>query len=375
MKRKRITKKEYQEKLKDIDIEEFKNYFLSHNNKEVCAKYDIKINTMYRLMTDLKITFSKEEQIHRNVAVTSNTVREKYGVDFYFQAPDAQKKAREGVIKKYGCYNVFQSPHVKEKIRTTCLEKYGYEHAASSPEVKKKQQQTFVQRYGVDNYAKLEECTRRRKNTCLVKYGRIDAGQFGSVEHKKACLEKYGVTYVPYSPDIAQKQIATNMERYGVKWFSQSPLHQQRLKPHYTVGSVSFDSLPELAVWLFHKDNDIPIARASVSFLYNYKGKEHRYFPDFNINGTLVEIKGDHFFKDDGTMQNPFDHSLDEIYEAKHRCMIENNVVIWREAQYAPYLDYLYKNYDVLEFKYERASKEIEEQETLVEHQFDQTKQ
>ena len=40
--------------------------------------------------------------------------------------------------------------------------------------------------------------------------------------------------------------------------------------------------------------------------------------PDFLVDGHYVEIKGDHFFKKDGTMQNPYDHRQDGLYEAKH---------------------------------------------------------
>lgn len=52
------------------------------------------------------------------------------------------------------------------------------------------------------------------------------------------------------------------------------------------------------------------------------------YFPDFRIGNKCFEVKGSHFFKDDGTMQNPFDHSQDALYEAKHQCMLKNHVTI-----------------------------------------------
>ena len=35
----------------------------------------------------------------------------------------------------------------------------------------------------------------------------------------------------------------------------------------------------------------------------------HKYIPDFEIDGMFIEVKGDHFFKLDGTMQNPYDHA------------------------------------------------------------------
>ena len=48
--------------------------------------------------------------------------------------------------------------------------------------------------------------------------------------------------------------------------------------------------------------------------------------PDFKVDNKYIELKGDQFLKSDGTWQCPFDHSLDAIYEAKHQCLIKNNV-------------------------------------------------
>ena len=63
------------------------------------------------------------------------------------------------------------------------------------------------------------------------------------------------------------------------------------------------------------------------------------------IEGKLVEVKGDHFFKEDGTMQNPYDHSQDELYEAKHQCMLSNGVDVWRYKQYHKCIDYVKDKY------------------------------
>lgn len=44
-------------------------------------------------------------------------------------------------------------------------------------------------------------------------------------------------------------------------------------------------------------------------------------------------------------MQNPFDHSQDEIYEAKHQCMLKNYIKIFRYNTYKKYLKYVDNNY------------------------------
>ena len=78
---------------------------------------------------------------------------------------------------------------------------------------------------------------------------------------------------------------------------------------------------------------------------YIFDGKCHQYMPDFIVEGQVVEIKGDHFFKEDGTMQNPYDHSLDPLYEAKHQCMLANNVKIIKVSEMKDVLDYICSKY------------------------------
>lgn len=82
---------------------------------------------------------------------------------------------------------------------------------------------------------------------------------------------------------------------------------------------MKFDSKPELAYYIWLRDMNINFTcKPDISFTYSHCSKTYRYFPDFIVEGQVVEIKGDHFFKEDGSMQNPFDHTQDALYEAKH---------------------------------------------------------
>ena len=56
------------------------------------------------------------------------------------------------------------------------------------------------------------------------------------------------------------------------------------------------DSQWELAFLVYCLDHGIEIKRNRVGYKYTFKNKEHQYFPDFIVNGTLYEIKG--YFKD-----------------------------------------------------------------------------
>ena len=83
-------------------------------------------------------------------------------------------------------------------------------------------------------------------------------------------------------------------------------------------------------------------------------GVEHKYHPDFLVEDKIVEIKGNHFFKEDGTMQNPWKNrnwteeqqkDSDALYEAKHQCMLRNGVRIITGNEYKKYNIYVEKRY------------------------------
>jgi len=48
----------------------------------------------------------------------------------------------------------------------------------------------------------------------------------------------------------------------------------------------------ELAFLVYNVDNGSPIQRCRKSFLYKWNDNTYRYYPDFEINGTIYEIKG-----------------------------------------------------------------------------------
>lgn len=50
----------------------------------------------------------------------------------------------------------------------------------------------------------------------------------------------------------------------------------------------------ELGYVIFCLDHNIPIKRNKEFFIYEYKSKKYKYYPDFVINNILIEIKGYH---------------------------------------------------------------------------------
>ena len=347
----RLKRAEYEALKASIDRDYFYNFFLVNGNDEVCKKFDVGLNVLLRLIKDFDIVLTPEQKKQRNTIATKQKVFEKYGVTSIFQHPDMQERIKETNMQKYGVSNPFAATEIKEKIKNTNKKKYGVEYAPQNPQVIEKMKQTCLQKYGVDNYAKTSECQEKMRNTLLLRYGDTTVGQFGSPQYKASVKAHYGVEYAPQNPQVIEKMKQTCLQKYGVARFSQTPQHQQQLRARYLYKDMHFDSLPELAVYKYFEDLGVDISRVSEPFTYMYEDKVCFYFPDFDISGRLVEIKGDQFFKADGTMCNPFDHSLDAQYEAKHQCMLKNGVEIWRAQDYQKYLNYFNEHYDKNNFK------------------------
>lgn len=97
----------------------------------------------------------------------------------------------------------------------------------------------------------------------------------------------------------------------------------------YYVDNYYFDSFPELCFYLYHKHLKHNIIRSSKQLIYFYNNEKHFYLPDFEIDGQLYEIKGDHLFE---KMLIP-----DTLDNAKYQCMLQNNVIILQSNDYAKY--------------------------------------
>lgn len=198
-----------------------------------------------------------------------------------------------------------------EKITETNLKNTGYTCVFANPEIRK----TFV----YDEKARIANI-------------------------KKGKEEKYGDPNYNNRP----KANKTNIENYGIGQINSF---------QYLYYDIPFSSLPELTVWIYYKDHNIPILREPIFFEYIWDdGSTHLYYPDFYIFGIwLVEIKGEYFFDENGNMIDPYDRSDSTNQESKHQCGIKNGVIIWREEDYAFAIDYVKRNYGpyyLYSFKY-----------------------
>lgn len=272
---------------------------------------------------------------------SKQTCIEKYGVAYSFQSDNNKEKSKQTKLERYGDENYSNREKSKqtcierygenfteqflEKGKKTKLERYGVEYHSQRPEHKEAVKKTLLEKYGDETYNNREKF----KKTCLERYGVKAPAQNKDIrdKQKKTCQEKYNSENYIQSPEFQEKSKKTCQEKYGYLYYNQSPEASHNRKHKYSYDNENFDSSWELAFYIYHKDNNDIILREPITLKYYHDGKEHYYIPDFMINGKLYEIKGSHFFKED-KMICPFDSNIDDLYEAKHRCMIKNNVEI-----------------------------------------------
>ena len=258
---------------------------------------------------------------------------------------------KETNLKKYGDENYgskkaaektkenFKNEEFKNKIikkrKETNLKKYGYENGnvplmtkmnkERSPEEKQistlKQRETYFKKTGYTHWTKNKKLLEENKQRLINKYGCYPNQLKSAIEkQKQTCLEKYGTEYYFASEDF-----------------------QKNAKKKYLFLNENYDSAWEIALVIYAKDNNISLEKNPCCFEFEYENKKHRYYPDFKVNGKLVEIKGDHFFDGD-KMINPYDKESD-LFEAKHQCGLNNGVEFWTFKEMKPILEYVYNKY------------------------------
>ena len=180
-------------------------------------------------------------------------------------------KIKSRMLEKYGVENSFQLESTKEKSKQTCLEKYGTEFAVQSPEVQSKIKDTNLERYGVENASQAKSIIEKRTNTFLARYG-------------KTCPPRTSIRNI--------------------------------------FDGIQFDSSWEIIFYKYYKYIELRnIIREPCRLTYNFNNKIYNYYPDFEIDGKLYEIKGDHLLRKMKKDKNS------KLY-AKYKCMIANKVII-----------------------------------------------
>ena len=232
-------------------------------------------------------------------------------------------------IERYGSLEKMQQMNI-EHGRKTSIERYGSENFKNLEKAK----ETKQSRYGNPSFTNREKC----KKTLKDKYGIENPSQLDSakLKYKETCIKRYGVDNPTKLKSIRDKMEATLIDRTGIGRVS---IYR------YEYNNLKFDSQWELYFYIYLEDHNKKFTYQPTFFTYIHNGKEHKYYPDFEVEGQLIEIKGDQFFKEDGTMCNPYDHSLDSLQEAKHQCGLEHGVKFYRRIDMLPIIEYVNRKY------------------------------
>ena len=134
---------------------------------------------------------------------------------------------------------------------------------------------------------------------------------------------------------IKNKTRNTKLAKYGTLSISFS----------YKFNSYKFDSSWELAFYCYNLSLNKPVKRCTKFFEYEFEGAKHLYFPDFEIEDKIFEVKGSHFFNKEGLMICPFDRTKDGIFQAKQQCGIKNNVIFITKVDIISALNYMENKY------------------------------
>ena len=263
-----------------------------------------------------------------------------------------REEIEESCLKKYNARNFCQSDEFKRKSEATCMRLHGVKHISSSKEWRDGVKETCRRKYHADSPLESEEVQDKARKTCLENNG--VENPFNSREFQEKARETMRRNHngnIGYAAkDIMEKVLFTSNARFGVCHYTQSiEYHKNKKRKFHSekYPELTFDSTWEVKVYEFCKDHNIQVEYSpSISYEYEYDGKTWTYHPDFLINGKVYEIKGDHFFKYNESSSKedmfcPYRNPKwsDEQYawvcgkfEAKHQCMIKNNVRIMRDA-------------------------------------------
>lgn len=232
------------------------------------------------------------------------------------------------------------------KVQDTCEDRYGVRNPFQSDEIKERIKEINMDNLGVPYPMMSEEVRRKSVESCIGKYGCSNVMMSPIVQQKsqETTFNHFGVYHSLESEVCKEKARRTCIEKYGVDNFSKSKFFTGYVKRIYHDG-IWFDSSWEIKVYDFLKEHDIEFKYQVGPIEYEYDGKTHYYFPDFLVGNRLIEVKGDHFFRVNESgkevMVCPYRYPewSEEfyqwkcgLYEAKHQCMITNNVRILRES-------------------------------------------
>lgn len=183
----------------------------------------------------------------------------------------------------------------------------------------KKQKATLIKNFGVSNPGQIKENRIKSSIRAKALVKRTGGVSLYFKNNKEECLEKRKETW---------------LKKYGVDNPSKNSEVQKKRNRKYYYNDITFDSAWEVAFYIYHKDLGHKIIKepCKIAYISNVDKKQHYYFPDFEVDGKLYELKGD-------CCKNAF------IETGKLKCAIEHNITILYFEEMKPILYYVSQKY------------------------------
>lgn len=266
-------------------------------------------------------------------------------------SPECTNKQKESTcMTHYGCKNPSESKEICARRESTCERLYGVKNAGGTEESIQKIKQTKKSSYGNENYNNIEQM----KETTQKSYGVNFYVQTEEFKNKKQqhYQETFGVDHQSQTPQFWEHYRTTCNDRYNTDHYFRTSEFQKKCHKRYTnpkYPDMSWATSWEFKVYDFLTENNIQFEyQPAVSIPYYCEGTYHTYHPDFLVGDRIVEVKGDNFFRINETtgkeeMYLTWQGDLSDkeyewkckVMEAKHQCMIANNVIILRKNEIA----------------------------------------
>jgi hypothetical protein len=177
---------------------------------------------------------------------------------------------------------------IPKLARKTCIDKYGVDNPFKSDKVKTKIKETIKNEYGVEFISQSQSIKDQKEKTMMDKYGR----PHNFAAHKDFMVAKYGVRHSAHLPQVAE--ILCN-NRFKVRHKFILPSGKILELQGYERFGIA-ELLKEFEEdEIYHAKGDMP------AILYNFKGKSHRYYPDFYIPkaNLVIEVKSEYTYESD----------------------------------------------------------------------------
>ncbi len=275
------------------------------------------------------------------------TMVKRYGVSNPSQVSEFKEKAKAS--------NAEHQKETMQKIRATMVERYGAAIPRQVPELREKIDKTMVDRYGVVNPShsleirdkisqrnSSEEVQAKYKATSLANHGTEYPAQnpdspnaWKNIKDKfeTTMLDRYGVTTPFVVPECKEKAKQTCLEKYGYEYASQSPeVHTKQWhnrKNLKALDGTPLDSTYEVIVYDFWKALGLDVKR-NVPIKFEFEGKTHTTFIDFEVDGLLFEVKGRPYLEGvyDYKQTVPISKKL-EVYRDNHIIVIADDTMMY----------------------------------------------